>query len=153
MSVTGEIKADDNAKIVLELKSIDTTNLKFESAMLIPGCPFYTEKEGEFKSLPKLSDFKYSQIVIENESNEFKVYSAGLLDDRTMLMTNCMENLDTINMILYPQQKGSIVLDGNLQEFRINPKDRKIRLHFFYKEFDSPKQGFILSSDDWISLN
>lgn len=68
-------------------------------------------------------------------------------------MTNCMENLDTINMILYPQEKDSLILEGNLQEFRINPKDKKIRFHLFYKEFDSEKQGFILSSDDWISLN
>ena len=150
MHVTGKI-VSDNIIINILLTSIDSQVLVFHGAMINLGCPNYEESRSIFKSIPKLDELSNSQILIENENHEFKIFSSGITDNGTAVLTNCFE-VDTIKLNLEPNKEQDFIIEAAIEMIRINKSDQKARIHLFYKDDRIKNGGFIVSSKNWINL-
>ncbi|MFD2744735.1 MULTISPECIES: hypothetical protein [Sphingobacterium] len=148
VSKVGKLK-NNSYKITLEANHDRVLN--FDGALFSAGCPYYRESTNLFKSKPNLAQFTHSQIVIENENHEFKVYSSGLLVDGRSIFTNCFE-VDSITLELKAFCEESFVIGGMPDLFQINKNDKKIRLHLFYRDIKHKEQEFVVSSKNWIAI-
>ena len=138
------------------LKSNKDMTMVIPGEALMVGCPFYQEEQVYFEnSNPDISELNHTQIVLENEMGNFRVFSSEFIDlkEETILrMPDCAFIGEEI-LDMKMDEKSS--LDFNvwyLNDLKVDKADRKVRLHIYYKDKIN-KKGGVISSSNWIRVN
>jgi len=146
----------DNFVVEMVLISNIDTTLVIPGEVLMVGCPFYQEEQVYFEnSKPDLDKLNHTQIILENEMGNFRVFSSEFIDlkEETILrMPDCAFIGEEI-LDMKMDEKSS--LDFNvwyLNDLKVDKADRKVRLHIYYKDKIN-KKGGVISSSNWIRVN
>jgi hypothetical protein len=100
---------------------------------------------------------KYSQIIIQNENNDFRFFYEGKLKDKHLynvfMLKMCISDIDTFDI----NKEITLTTPEFLREnLKIRDNDKKIRLHYFY----IPPKGSVVNgkerivfTSNWIDIN
>ncbi len=133
--------------------NIDTL-LYLDEQMFVIGCPLYEENINFFEGVtPTLEELKFSQIILENEDGDYRVFSSQLFDkDKPSVIK--MPNCTFMNTKKVDLKNGQ----SNILEFSIDEKtdilvkeaDKKVLVHLYYKDLNG--RGYIIRSANWLSV-
>jgi hypothetical protein len=141
----------------------DSIEFFFDNKAFIVDCPFYQEDQTSFIGVaPKIQDLKFSQLIIENEKGNFRVYSSKRFysdnDTQTLLEVNCA--FAGIDYVVFSSDNKESVRDiiiEDIRDLQVDDNDKKIRLHYYFKpHLETNNNGFnsiIITSNNWLRLD
>lgn len=131
------------------------TSLIIPGETLIVGCPFYQEEQVYFKkSKPNINELKYTQIILENERGNFRVYSSQFVnpkEETIMLMPNCAFVDEKVLNLNKGQEETFVLHVLSSTDLKVDKADKKVRIHIYYKD-EVDKIGVVISSSNWIRI-
>lgn len=161
-----EIKIDheENHEVSLILKMTSKNDLiiEIDGKAFASDCYYFRDdsllqnfvgsRKRDLCELSKL--FKYNQAIVENDKGELKLFSVESNfrnGPRPLMLTNCMDDW-TIRKRLQKETSIEIILDHlDLDDFKINPNDTKVRLYYLKKNDPQGGPSLILCSN-WLLL-
>ena len=140
----------------------DSIKIVFDNKAFSLECPLYQEDQKLFiGKVPRIEDLKFSQLVIENEKGNFRVYSSkrfyGIEEVRVLEEVNCaLYEVDQVTFSVENKQYIKTVLIDDIRDLQIEDTDDKIKLHYYFKPtYEMEHAGYkslVISSTNWIKM-
>jgi hypothetical protein len=150
--VTETSNAESGLLIKMRFSSKIDTILRLNDEIFTIGCSHYLEPIAKFNKKPELVDLKHSQIVLENEDGDCRVYSSQFVEEgktAILILPNCSE-MEEFNLSLFKRKiEVYEFVVTNKNDMKVKISDRRIKLHLYLKNGNS---GGIIHSSNWINL-
>lgn len=140
----------------------DSIEIFFDNQAFIVDCPFYQEDQNLFiGEVPEIEDIKFSQLIIENEKGNFRVYSSRRFYGDKEIMTleekNCMfAGIDHVVFSSDNKEFVKEILIEDIRDLQVDDNDKRIRLYYYLKPHkETNYNGFnpIITSKNWLRLD
>lgn len=160
-SESWEARLDKNSgslQLVNEFTSAKELDIIFDRKAFSYVC-YYGEDIELLGEVSKITNFKYNQIIIENESGQKRLYSNVYFQNDSEIKElpdeNCMydwyeylklNNIPTVVKITIPY----------LSDLKVNSDDRRVRLYYVFKpNVEQKSKGYsdLIIRSNWINLD
>ncbi len=152
-----ELKANgDSYELVNKFKSHSEFDMIFDLKAFSYEC-YYGEKIDLNREMPVIEDFKFNQIVLENEDGQRRLYSNMFFEEgevKSVADVNCMFDW-YVDIKVTKKTEILKIRIPYLSDLKVTEKDDKIRMIYLFKPTKEQKsKGYsnLILKSDWVHL-
>ncbi len=148
---------DGSFMMINKFKSSENKKLIIDRKAFSYNCYYSEDINLSNEKLPSPDDFKYSQVIIENQKGERRLFSNIFFDKneiKELAEENCM--FDWFEFLDLNRIPKKIVIDiPYLSDIKVSSKDKKVRFYYLFKASDKQIIDGYLNTvviSNWIKI-
>lgn len=151
------VKVEDGYRIVSQLKAQNEKKVVIDRKAFSYGC-YYSHDLDFFGRIPPIHKMKYSQVIIENEDGQRRLFSdiyIGEGEEKELPDENCMHDwFDYFDLSNGDETFGIDI--PYLSDLKVSDNDSRVKLRYVFKpnqeQRDSGYMNFVMESN-WIKID